>query len=790
MEKHLLSKRLARYSALATTAMAGIGSSEAQIIYTPASPDQYIVPGQFPLDIDGDGTNDFSLELSRFTVKYYQTFPVYKQITYKRYGAYVKPLGAGNKIMNATSFGFYAGALAKPNHVSSNQDFKSNMSYKLLGRYIKRANGVYLSGRFKDDIDHYLGIKFTNAAGAHFGWVRLRLATKTNKIFITDYAYESTPGGAIHAGGFPTKFSGTGLWSSITNWDRGKPTSADDAVINPGAVVTIGATADCFNFVNNGSVSFSAGYYLNIGAGFNTANGTFNAGNSVVRFIGNFTKDATRHIISGGNPLTFFNITASNPYVAYQMNQDITANNVITLSSTTGFYIGDHTLYLKNPVAFPQNLKGDSTSSIDISGALSGINIPAGIPELKNLTLNNTAGSVLQGNLKIYGTLNLVNGVFSLGNNNLTIDNAASISGTFSSTAMVAAEGNGELRMEISTPRILNFPVGNLSGTKAYSPVKLEFLSGTFNANAYASVKLSPTKHPENYSPTNYLNRYWEISQSDISGFQCKVSATYVDADIVGTESKIKGAKWSGGPDWQLLVHVVSTQNLLPANVTSFSDFTGVTDIAQSNKNLNLTAFLEGYYTTTGSMNPALGFDANSFSFIPKWGPAIADTISVEMHDAANYNNIRYAIHNIELNTGGTATMPVPGTLTSQYYLTVKARNHIETVSAAPVAFSGVSILYDFSDNISKAYGNNLKNINGVYTIYAGDVSSAGNNYPAPPVNDKMIDLSDVMYVYNSALAGDWGYIPTDLNGDGCVDLTDSYMVYNNYILGIYVMTP
>jgi hypothetical protein len=175
-----------------------------------------------------------------------------------------------------------------------------------------------------------------------------------------------------------------------------------------------------------------------------------------------------------------------------------------------------------------------------------------------------------------------------------------------------------------------------------------------------------------------------------------------------------------------------------------------------------------------------------------KYPGTVADQITVELHNETDYLTIEHTASNVDLNTNGTATVTVPATFSGMYYLTIKTRNHLETVSAAVVDFSGSTIGYDFSTAASQAYGDNMKDVGeGVYAIYAGDMAMAGTAYPDPTVPDGVIDVDDVYYIYNAYVIDNLvGFYPSDINGDSSVDINDVYLAYDNYLLNIYVQTP
>jgi hypothetical protein len=181
------------------------------------------------------------------------------------------------------------------------------------------------------------------------------------------------------------------------------------------------------------------------------------------------------------------------------------------------------------------------------------------------------------------------------------------------------------------------------------------------------------------------------------------------------------------------------------------------------NKTINLYALLEGLYSGAGLMHPSM--DENG----PHWGNMVADKITVELHDGLDYNVLIYSISNVELNTDGSSSFAVPSSLNSNYYLTIRHRNSIETVSAQPISFSGNIISYSF-DNSSKAYGGNMRLLpDGRWMIWSGDANQDG-----------LVDASDMVIIDNDVSHFLSGYIISDLNGDGLTDSGDLVILDNN----------
>ena len=198
-----------------------------------------------------------------------------------------------------------------------------------------------------------------------------------------------------------------------------------------------------------------------------------------------------------------------------------------------------------------------------------------------------------------------------------------------------------------------------------------------------------------------------------------------------------------------------------------------VTQAVSVLKTVNLTAFLEGLYTGSNTMHPAM--DASG----PHWGEFIADKLTIELHEETNYSNIVYTANDVSLSPSGMGTFTLPSLFNSNYYLTIRHRNHILTTTSSPISFSSSTINYAF-DMPSKAFGNNMVLMTGGnWAFYAGDVNQDG-----------IIDGSDLSDIGNKNDLFSTGYLPEDVNGDGLVDGSDMNISGNNNDLFIGVITP
>ena len=135
-------------------------------------------------------------------------------------------------------------------------------------------------------------------------------------------------------------------------------------------------------------------------------------------------------------------------------------------------------------------------------------------------------------------------------------------------------------------------------------------------------------------------------------------------------------------------------------------------------------------------------------------------------------------------NTNGSATINFANAQNSRkYYLQIKHRNSIETWSkTGGVIFTSSNANYNFTDNSSQAYGNNMKQIDNSplrFAFYSGDINQDGS-----------IDASDLSAVDNGASGSVSGYVAADVNGDNFVDAADQSIVDNNAYNLISVVRP
>jgi photosystem II stability/assembly factor-like uncharacterized protein len=118
---------------------------------------------------------------------------------------------------------------------------------------------------------------------------------------------------------------------------------------------------------------------------------------------------------------------------------------------------------------------------------------------------------------------------------------------------------------------------------------------------------------------------------------------------------------------------------------------------------------------------------------------------------------------------------------TGNYYIQIIHRNALETWSknGGESLTKGITANYDFTFDQTQAFGSNLVLKNSKWCLYSGDVIVNG-----------IVDLADVLEIYNRSSEFAAGYIVSDLTGDGLTDLSDLILGFNNAASFVSAVTP
>ena len=220
---------------------------------------------------------------------------------------------------------------------------------------------------------------------------------------------------------------------------------------------------------------------------------------------------------------TFNNVTLSGGTTTLGANA--TVNGKLSRQGTGTFANGGFTLTYGGSASLEYKGSGIQTTGVEFLE-----------PMAAGVIIDNASGVTLGASRTVNKTLTLTSGLLTLGSNNLTLGSSATIGGTPAASRMIVTNGSGELRKVFAGTGSFTFPIGDNTGSAEYSPVTLNFTSGSFAGGAYAGARVTNAKDPNNTSTTDYLVRYWTMSSSGISGFSYNATYQYVPADVVGTE--------------------------------------------------------------------------------------------------------------------------------------------------------------------------------------------------------------------------------------------------------------
>jgi hypothetical protein len=240
-----------------------------------------------------------------------------------------------------------------------------------------------------------------------------------------------------------------------------------------------------------------------------------------------------------------------------------------------------------------------------------------------------------------------------------------------------------------------------------------------------------------------------------------------------GTTSNSVTVTWNSTGAQSVSVNYTNTNGCRAAVPTVYA-----VTVSDCFKTLNLKIFLEGLFNGIDGMVKAQGCDdgENPYDMFPG---SITDTLTIQLAETNDPYEIIHSEHAVPVNTDGTISInTIPASLSGNYYIIIKHRNHVETWSQV-VSFAGGIINYNFTDAISKAWGNNMIRVGTYYCIYTGDTNG-----------DQYVDGFDLAITFNLNKKGSFDYQVSDINGDGFIDGFDLVKVFNNNKKGVGMNTP
>lgn len=314
--------------------------------------------------------------------------------------------------------------------------------------------------------------------------------------------------------------------------------------------------------------------------------------------------------------------------------------------------------------------------------------------------------------------------------------------------------------------------INNATGASA-SPYYTYYSS--LSTDLLPSTAYTLTLSPGTYTSGNYISSWIDYNHDGVFDASEKLGTVNIPATPATAAINFTVPSNAVPGSTRMRVREAwSTANIDPCANYSYGETEDYNvNILGSEKHLNLTLFLEGLFNGV-SMNKAQNGSGNQFP------GTVADQVSVELHNSTAPYALAAGPYTVNVNTDGSASVTIPSSFVSSYYVVVKHRNSVETWTSSPISFGGATMNYNFSSGAGQAYGNNLKSLAGGYFgIYVGD-----------PSQDGIVDGSDLALVDNASTAVLHGYLAQDQNGDGVVDGTDMALLDNNSTATIHAIFP
>ena len=210
---------------------------------------------------------------------------------------------------------------------------------------------------------------------------------------------------------------------------------------------------------------------------------------------------------------------------------------------------------------------------------------------------------------------------------------------------------------------------------------------------------------------------------------------------------------------------------------------------------VNAKIFLEGpYNNSTGLMND----DLRQQNLIPNNSPynattesvtngvlsitgsnAIVDWVLLELRSANDHTEILYTRAALLQRDGdlvdldGLSPVSFEDADEGDYFIAIKHRNHLGTISSTTVSISTSPTTVDFTSDNFSVYGNNsrVELTAGIWGQYSSDVDGSGS-----------VNATDRSATWNDR--NQTGYLDSDCNLDGATNASDRSATWNNRNLG------
>ncbi len=310
-------------------------------------------------------------------------------------------------------------------------------------------------------------------------------------------------------------------------------------------------------------------------------------------------------------------------------------------------------------------------------------------------------------------------------------------------------------------------------------------------ANGKGSAKYDFWNAPNGTNQSMFTDAFTPTTVGD----SLKFDYSYASVTSAAIDSLVIETSTNGGTTYSVLVRLrgrntdtIGVGNTIKTTASTGSEFTPLSSSQWRTKRYILPAgtnkikfrarsgFGNGLYVDNINVTSYSVFTQYNIKLAPEGmynGSTLnmRDTVKAFLRSTSSpFNFIDSAtavIDTVTLNTPFIFKNAASGT----YYIQIIHRNALETWSKAggEAITKGITANFDFTSAKTQSYGDNSILVGSKWCLFSGDV-----------IKDGLIELSDILYIYNDVTLFSSGYSVSDLTGDETVDLSDLLLVYNN----------
>lgn len=300
---------------------------------------------------------------------------------------------------------------------------------------------------------------------------------------------------------------------------------------NNGSFTVTGATVAGTNTIDNSNIF--------------TINGNFTATGNTVLITNTGTASTTGNMDFGGNTVTVnnnLNYNVDGDFQNIGVGFGVWNNNSGSSMTYAGSTAQDDDLVIVANAAV-NTWVYDRGGAQDVYTAS-----PAGY---YNLTVEGGSTKTMLGNTTVINTLGLTNGIVTAGTFDLNHSNgiaAGSVSGG-SASSYVNVSSTGRYVKSFDADGNFVYHVG---GATEYSPITYNMTAAGYTGGigGYLGIRVSEVAHPDLAPTAHHIQRQWISTSAGITTPSYSfTNATYLTADIVGTEANLEGLT-NDGSGW------------------------------------------------------------------------------------------------------------------------------------------------------------------------------------------------------------------------------------------------